>query len=278
MSPRDILQFALTALAGHRLRTGLSLLGVAIGVAAVVVLTALGEGARRYVTDQFATLGTNLLITIPGKTETSGGAPGWGGVPHDLTLDDAEVMQRTLPGLEKLAPLALGNETVAFGDRSRQVPVLGSTYDLLAVRDLHMDAGQFLPRNPMDRGEPVAVLGHALRGELFPGLNPLGKIIRIGSWRMRVIGVLAPRGVHLGMNMDDIVIVPVATTMQMFNRTSLFRIILKARSPADSDRLKQATIALLTERHGEEDVTIITQESVISTFSDILRALTLGPS
>jgi putative ABC transport system permease protein len=276
MSPADTFRFALTALAGHRLRTGLSLLGVAIGVAAVVVLTALGEGARTYVIDQFATLGTNLLVVIPGKTETTGATPGWGGVPHDLTLDDAIALQRALPALDRLAPLSMGNETVASQARSRQIPVIGSTDDMLTVRDLHMAAGQFLPPGPMDRGEPVVVLGRTTARELFPGINPLGEILRIGDWRMRVIGVLGPRGVHLGMDMDDIVIVPVATGMQMFNRTSLYRILLKARTHADTDRLKHDAITLLTQRHREEDVTIITQESVISTFSDILRALTLG--
>jgi putative ABC transport system permease protein len=276
MSLHDTLRFALAALAGHRLRAALSLLGVAIGVAAVVVLTALGEGALRYVTDQFATLGTNLLVVIPGKTETTGGAPGWGGVPNDLTLEDAEALQRSIPALHKLAPLVMGNETVAHGERRRQVAVVGSSHDFLVVREVKMAMGRFLPEMELDRGAAVAVLGRTAAAELFPGGDPLGAVVRIGGWRMRVIGVLARRGVHMGIDMDDVVIIPVATAMRMFNRSSLFRLLLKARTHAEVETVRAQALALLTDRHGEEDVTLITQEAVIDTFGTILRALTLA--
>ena len=125
MSLRDLLGFAARALRGHRLRTGLSLLGVAIGVAAVVTLTALGEGARLYVIGQFASVGTNLLIVVPGRTETTGGMPGMGGVPNDLTLEDARAVLRGVPEIEKAAPIVMGTETVAFGERRRQVALVG---------------------------------------------------------------------------------------------------------------------------------------------------------
>ncbi len=275
MSFADLLHFALAALAGHRLRSALSLVGVAIGVAAVVLLTALGQGARQYVTDQFATLGTHLLVVIPGKVETSGGAPGWGGTPHPLTLDDAAAVAR-LPGVVHMAPLAMGTETVRGGERQRQVAVLGTTAAFLQVRDLSVAAGSFLPHIPMERGAPVVVLGQRVVRELFPGSDPLGQVVRIGGWRMRVVGILAPRGVHLGMDMDDVAIVPVATGMRMFNRASLFRILLEARASADLEGLKHRVVALLVRRHGEEDVTCLTQEAVLATFSSLLDSLTLA--
>ncbi len=276
MSIADLLRFALGALAGHRLRSALSLVGVAIGVAAVVLLTALGEGARQYVTNQFATLGTQLLVVIPGKVETSGGAPGWGGTTHELTLDDAEAVVRAVPQVARMAPLVMGTETVRFGERQRQVAVLGTTTAFLAVRDLSMAAGSFLPEMPAKRGAPVAVVGRRVARELFPGVNPVGQVVRVGGWRMRVVGVLASRGVHLGMDMDDVVVVPVATGMRMFNRASLFRLLLKGRPTADLDRVKQRVVAVLRERHGEEDVTCLTQDAVIATFSSLLDALTLA--
>ena len=124
MSPLDVLGFATRALRGHRLRTALSLLGVAIGVAAVVALTALGEGARRYVLAQFASVGTNMVIVLPGKTETTGAMPGFGGVPHDLTLEDALAVGRGVREVDKLAPMVVGTETVAFGERRRQPDLL----------------------------------------------------------------------------------------------------------------------------------------------------------
>jgi len=114
----DLVRFAARGLTGHGLRTALSLLGVTVGVAAVVVLTAVGEGARRYVVDQFSGLGTNILIVVPGRTETSG-AVGAGGVPNDLTLEDAQAIQRAVPAARRVAPISLGTEQVAYGERRR---------------------------------------------------------------------------------------------------------------------------------------------------------------
>lgn len=276
MSLRDLLGFATRALRGHRLRTGLSLLGVAIGVAAVVTLTALGEGARLYVIGQFASVGTNLLIVVPGRTETTGGMPGMGGVPNDLTLEDARAVLRGVPEIEKAAPLVMGTETVAFGERRRQVALVGGTYEMLEVRRLGIASGRFLPPLEWDRSSPVAVLGGTSAAELFPGRDPVGQIVRVGDWRMRVIGVLASRGQQLGVDMDDVAIVPVATAMKMLNRRSLFRLLLQVRTHADLDRAKERVVRLIAERHGEEDVTGITQDAVLGAFTSILGALTLA--
>jgi putative ABC transport system permease protein len=276
MSWLESFRFAARALSGYVRRTWLALSGVAIGVAAVVVLTALGEGARVYVVQQFAELGTNLVIVLPGKTETTGFAPPIGEAPHDLTLSDAEAVKRSIPGLDHLAPLSIGNDTVSHGDRARQVLVMGSTADLLTVRDLTMASGEFLPEGPMDRGASVVVLGTKVSSELFPGESALGAIVRIGDWRMRVIGILAPRGMHMGMDMNDVVIVPVATCMRMFNHTSLFRILLKLRAHDMIAPVSARLIALLKERHGEEDVTVWTQDAVIGALSSILTVLTIA--
>ncbi|MFQ5744286.1 MAG: ABC transporter permease [Acidobacteriota bacterium] len=272
----DLLGFALRALTGRRLRTGLSMLGVAIGVAAVIMLTALGEGARRYVIDQFSSLGTNLLIVIPGRSETTGSIPGLGGVPNDLTLEDAEVLRRQVRQANRVAPVSMGTENVSFGERSRQVAVLGSTHELLEVRQLQMGRGRFLPAGDWDRGSPVAVLGTAVAQELFAGQNPIGQVVRIGDWRMRVIGVLGEQGVRMGIDMDEIAMVPVATGMRMFNRTSLFRILLKLNAASDLDAGERRVREILIDRHGEEDVTLITQDAVVSTFSSILGVLTMA--
>ena len=276
MSFLDLLGFATRALRGHRLRTALSLLGVAIGVAAVVTLTALGEGARRYVLGQFAAVGSNMVIVLPGKNETSGAMPGLGGVPHDLTLDDALSVARGVREAEKLAPMVVGTETVSFGERKRQVALFGSSHEALEVRRLGMAQGRFLPAIPWDRGAPVAVLGSNLSQELFRAGDPVGQVVRVGDWRMRVIGVLEPRGQQLGIDMDDVVVVPVATAMKMLNRSGLFRLVIQVRTYADLGTAKQAVLKLLKERHGEEDVTVITQDAVVSAFDSILGALTMA--
>lgn len=274
MKPLDLALFAAGALLGHRRRSAFALSGVAVGVAAVVLLTALGEGARRYVVRQFAELGTNLVIVIPGRTETTGMMPGVGSPPEDLTLDDARAIERSVPGVRRLAPVAIGNETVSRGERTRQVAVMGSSSDLLGVRNLALAAGEFLPPGDLERGAPVVVLGERLARELFPRENPLGAVVRIGDWRMRVVGVLAPRGMHVGVDMDDVAIVPVATALAMFDQSSLFRILIEARAHGDVDLVRDRAIELLADRHDERDVTVWTQDSVLGSLSSILDVLT----
>ncbi|HSS52593.1 MAG TPA: ABC transporter permease [Thermoanaerobaculia bacterium] len=275
MTAPDLLRFCFGALSGHRLRTLLSLLGMAIGVAAVITLTALGEGARLYVIDQFASIGTNLLIVVPGKSETTG-IPGIGAAAHDLTLQDAQTILRTIPEAEKMAPLVVGTESVAHGARRRQVPIAGTTQDFLTVRRLTMGHGDFLPAEDIQRGRPVVVLGAKLARELFLAEEPVGQVVRIGGWRMRVIGILAPRGEQLGLDLDDLALVPVATAMRMFDRRSLFRLMVQVRGTAALAPVKEKVIKLFIQRHHEEDVTVLTQDAVVATFSQILGVLTLA--
>ena len=136
MNADDLVQFAAGGVRGHRLRTLLSLLGVAIGVASVVLLTSLGEGARAYVVTQFSSLGSNLLIVLPGKTETTGMAPVMGGVPHDLTLEDCDAIQRRVRGVQRVAPIAVGTGRVQSGPLSREVAIFGTAPAMLGVRRL----------------------------------------------------------------------------------------------------------------------------------------------
>lgn len=275
MSALDVLAYALRALVGHRLRTGLSLLGMAIGVAAVVVLTALGEGARRYVIDQFQGIGTNLVIVVPGKSETTGAIPGVSGVPNDLTLDDAAAIRRRVPGVRRLAPVVVATETVSRGARRRQVAVFGANREYFAIRETGVRHGDLLPAGDDDRGSSVVVLGGKTAEELFGDESPIGEVVRVGSWRLRVIGVLEPKGVQIGVDIDDLVIVPVATAMRLFDRSSLFRILVQVDGADDLEPVKAKITELVTERHGEEDVTVMTQDAVVDTFSSILGVLTL---
>jgi len=271
----DLFLLAGGSLYKHGRRTVLSLLGVAIGVAAVLVLTALGEGARRYVLEQFQSIGSNLVVVLPGKVDTTGAVPGMmTGVPNDMTIADAEAVRRALPSARAVGPVAMGNDTVSFEERSRQVAIAGTTAEIVDIWDLELRAGRFLPSGPWHRGGTVAVLGATVAEELFPGVNPLGKTVRIGSWRMRVTGVMAPRGVQLAFDMDEMVFVPTATVMRMFNRTSLFRIMCKMPAGADLDLAQLHVIDTIVARHGEEDVTVVTQDAVMSSLSAILGVLT----
>jgi putative ABC transport system permease protein len=275
VSALDLVRFAAGALRGHRLRTGLCLLGVAIGVASVIVLTSLGEGARQYVTGEFASLGTNLLIVTPGKTETTGGLPVFGGVPNDLTLADAEAIERFLPQVRRVAPLSMGEASARYGTTSREVTVGGTTADFIRVRGFGVQLGRYLPEGVATQGQRVCVIGADIRRLVFGGQNPLGEWLRLGDERYRVIGVMAPRGTSLGMDLDEVVHVPVRSGMRMFNRSGLFQLYVEVRSHEEIPEAKQAVIDLLRERHdGIEDVTVTTQDAMLSTFGRILTALT----
>ncbi|MDO8293247.1 MAG: ABC transporter permease [Gallionella sp.] len=278
MNLADTLQFASGSLRGSRTRTLLMILAMSIGVAAVVVLSGLGEGARRYVINQFSSLGTNLLIVFPGRTETAGIGPGMlvGQIPRELTLDDAQALLRSR-AIGRIAPLTVGASQISRDALNREVAVLGSTTELLEVRHMSMGQGQFLPAGDVYSSESVCVLGAKLKRELFGQQNAIGAWVRLGDRRFRVIGVLAMQGESMGFNTDEIVIVPVASAHMLFNTSGLFRILVEAKSRDAIERAKQDAEQILSERHGgERDVTVITQDAVLATFDRILRALTLA--
>lgn len=278
MRYRDVLRFARDAAAGYPLRTGLSVLAMAIGVAAVVVLTALGDGARRYVVDQFSSLGTNLVIVLPGRSSTGGFNPANAvtTTPRDLTVQDAAALLRA-PAVKRLAPLLVGTTEINFGGRLREVVLAGSTSSLLEVRNYQLAQGRFLPDDDWNRGAPVAVIGAKIREEIFGSQPAVGQLVRVGDRRLRVVGVLASTGQGMGMNTDELVLVPVALAQAMFNSNTLFRILCEARSREHIEDAKRQIGEILKLRHGgEEDVTVITQDAVLATFDKLLRALTLA--
>ncbi|MCU0241309.1 MAG: ABC transporter permease [Vicinamibacteria bacterium] len=270
----DSASYAAAALCGHRLRTILSVVGLAIGIAAVVALTGLGEGARRYVIREFSALGSNLLIILPGKVETSGGMP-FGGVPHDLTLDDCRAILTRIGRVKELAPVSMGTETIHFAGRRRAVPIVGTTASFLRVRHLVVNTGRFLATNDLDRGDTEVVLGATVARELFGAQSPLGEVVRIGDWRFRVVGVMAPKGRSVGFDVDDIVFVPVQTGMTMLNRNTLFRVLIDVRDYSELDSVREELLRLLSERHRSDDITIISQDAMLASFSAIIGVLTL---
>lgn len=273
----DLLQFAGNALLQNRRRSALSLIGVSIGVVAVVSLTAIGEGGIRFVADQFSSLGASVVIIAPGRNETTGGVPsGIGGIPNDLTLRDSIILERRIQSVRHSVPISVSTDTISFGQRSRNVPIIGATSDFQRLQKLEVASGQFLPEGEADRGDSVVVLGHTVAKELFADGNPLGMTVRIGGWRMRVIGVLAMRGTQLGMQVDESVFIAVATSMRMANRSSVSRIMLELYPKADPDRAIEQVKKLLIEQHDEEDFTCISQDAVLESLSSIIRTIALA--
>lgn len=272
----DILTYAYGGVVGYRLRSLLMLFAMAVGVASVVVLTGLGEGARRYVTGEFASLGTHLLIVLPGRNETTGGAPPlFGETPRDLTLDDALALERSA-AIRRVAPVTVGSAPVSFEQREREAITIGTSADFLHVRRLEILSGRFLPTTDPRRAAPVCVLGGKLKRELFGNRAAVGRWVRVGDRRFRVIGVLASEGRAIGLDLEDMVVVPVASAQALFDTPSLFRILVEARSESLIPKAKRHILRIIRARHeGEDDVTVITQDSVISTFDKIFIALTM---
>ncbi len=274
----DVLRFARDAATGCPMRTTLSVLAMSIGVAAVVILTALGDGARRYVVGQFSSIGTNLVIVLPGRSGTGGFNPANAitTTPRDLTVDDAAALRRA-SAVSRLAPLTVGTSEISFGGRLREIIVAGSTSDFIPIRNFELAQGRGLPEEDWNRGSSVAVIGSKIREELFGNEPAVGQLIRVGDRRLRIVGVLKPVGQGLGMNTDELVIVPVSLAQAMFNSNTLFRILVEAKSREAIPEAKEQVMDILKQRHrGEEDVTVITQDAVLATFDKLLGALTLG--
>ena len=273
----DSVKFTWHTLVFSRLRTSLMLLAMAIGVASVIVLTALGEGARHYVVDQFSSMGSNLLIVLPGRAETTGGAnPSTfiGETPRDLTLEDADSLRR-LPSINYLAPMVVGAAPISHAGLEREVPTFGSSSDMQHIISMDLAQGRFLPESTRHSATPVCVIGATVKKELFKNEGAIGKWVRIGEYRCRVIGVLASEGHSLGMDMDESVIIPVISAQTLFNSPSLFRILITTKSREALNRTKDRVLEIIKQRHqGEEDITVIRQDAILATFDDILKALT----
>ncbi|MGR8980949.1 MAG: ABC transporter permease [Gammaproteobacteria bacterium] len=273
----DTLRQAFIALKFQRLRSGLIILAMSIGISSVSVLVALGNSARNYVVHEFESLGTHLVIVLPGRTETTGGAPPlFGETPRDLTLEDAYALFRS-PHVAAISPLTIGLAPVSSHGLERETNIFGSTHSLLKVRHLTMAQGKFLPQIEADKALPVCVIGQTVRKELFGNQPALGQWLRISDRRFRVIGVLASEGESIGADFDEMVIVPVASAMALFDTHSLFRILVEAKSKESMPKVVDAIKSIIKARHeGEDDITIITQDSVVGTFDKILTVLTLA--
>jgi putative ABC transport system permease protein len=276
MRLQDLVALAFGALRSYRLRSALSMLGIAIGIAAVILLTSIGEGTRRYVLDQFTQFGTNLLAINPGKTETVGIPGALGGTTHKLTLDDAEALRR-VEGVVEVIPVAMGSGRVEANGRSRAVPVYGVTAGMPQVFKFDIRQGSFIPPGDPRRGSNVVVLGPTLKRELFGEDNALGRFVRVAGHRLRVIGIQAPKGTMMGVDIDDLAWVPVSTAMSMFNLDELIEIDVLFSHAGLTDEVASAVRRVLTERHDDnEDFTITTQTDMLEVFGNIMDVITIA--
>lgn len=275
MRGADLLSFSFGAVTGHRLRSALTVLGIAVGIASVVLLTGVGEGVRRFVLGEFTQFGTNIVAITPGKTTTFGLSGATISSVRPLTVDDAQALYR-VPSLEAVVPVIQGNAAVEFGKRSRRTTVIGVGADMPAVWRMDVGSGQFLPDDPFERARGFVVLGAKMRAELFGADNPLGARVRIGSDRFRVIGVMAPKGQMLGFDLDDTVFIPIGKATELFDREGVMEIDVTYAEDVESGEVTAAIRRLLVARHGQEDFTLVTQDKMLEVLGDILDILTAG--
>jgi len=274
----DLLRNAAGSIFFHRLRSGLTMLGVLIGIASVILLTSIGEGTRRYVIGQFTQFGTNIMAINPGRTQTSGMPGALGATVRKLSVDDAEAVRR-LPDVESVVPLIAGTARVESGERARSVLIVGVTSDVPAVFNFQVRQGSFIPAGDPRAGSTVAVLAPKLKRELFGEANALGEHVRVGGRRFRVIGVMEPKGELLGFDLDDRVYIPVSQAQTLFNSDGLWEIDLKFALGARTESVVSEIRRTLKERHrGEEDFTITTQTEMLDVFGRVLGIVSVAVS
>ena len=267
----DYLRWIFRALWMQRLRSVLTIVGFAIGIAAMVLLSSLGEGLRQFVIQEFTQFGSHIVAITPGKTETFG----MGGIlntTRPLSLEDSEALKR-IPGVEQVVPVVFGTAQIKAVGRSRYTDVAGVGALADKAWKLEVSQGSFLPQEDIQRARAFAVLGSKLKRELFGGDNPLGEFVHIGGNRFRVIGVMAPKGQFLGTDLDDMIYIPANKGLQIFNRESLMEVDVFYSPAVPTERLTENIRRLLIERHGFEDFTIVTQDQMMATMDNILRIL-----
>lgn len=260
---------ALGALRANRLRSGLTMLGVVIGVAAVVVLVAIGTGTRHEVERQVEGLGSNLLLVFPGEASFSA-AP----AVSRLTLADVDAITRMVGDRDRVAVQIASGETVRAGTASRFTSVLGvlDTTPNVFVRDLRR--GSYLTRSDVDTARRVAVLGSRVAETLFADRDPIGQQITIAGVRFRVVGLFAPAGPSLGIDRDDQVHIPVTTAHRLLGTDRIDALAVRAPDRERIDELGEQIVAELSQRHPDSEFSAVTQEEIIGVLGDILGILT----
>jgi putative ABC transport system permease protein len=271
----DSAKLATAALSSQRMRSFLTALGIAVGIASVVLLTSIGEGIHKFVLSEFTQFGTNLIAVSPGKTTTAGISGAIISNVRPLSIDDALALGRS-PKILGVVPFVQGNAPVEFGKHSRRTYVFGVGSQVPTVWQMKVGMGRFLPDDDPRTARAFAVLGSTVKDELLGSVNPLGRRIRIGGERYRVIGVMESKGQMLGFDLDDAVYIPTQRALAMFDRESLMEIDMIYGGDSNVDDIVKNVKALLMDRHGAEDFTITTQEQMLDVLGSVLNILTLA--
>jgi putative ABC transport system permease protein len=270
MNLTEAARVAFTAIAANRMRSALTVLGVVIGVMSVVLLVAVGTGARNEVTAGVEELGSNLLLIVPGNFEF-GQAP----TLSKFTLDDVERVQRELGGEIPITGNLASGENVRAGAVDAFTSVIGVTAEFDDVVKREISRGEFLNESDVATGRRVAVLGAGAATSLFPDTDPIAKYVTVAGLRFRVIGVTAEIGASLGVDRDNEVLIPITAAQRLFGTRRVDSMFVKA---PDRDRLQETADTItrvLSERLEPNEFSVVTQDEILGVAGDILDTLTL---
>jgi len=271
----DFVSFTYISLRAQRLRSVLTALGIAVGIAAVILLTSIGEGLHRFVIAEFTQFGTNIISVSPGRVQTHGASLGAVNTVRPLTIDDALALRRA-PYVQLADPVVQGNAEIVHAGKSRRVTLYGVGPDFARALQMRVASGEFLPADDPHGARAFVVLGAKVARELFGGDNPLGSRIRAGSERYRVVGVMQSKGQVLGFDLDDTVYIPVGRALEMFNRDSLQEVHVVYEPTAPLAEVEAGIKRILIARHGAEDFTVTPQQKMLEVFGTVLDAITFA--
>ena len=275
MIAKDFIAFTLASLRAHRMRTALTALGIAVGIASVILLTSIGEGLHRFVIAEFTQFGTNIIGVAPGRIQTHGASLGSVNTVRPLTVDDALALRRA-PHVQYADPLVQGNAEIVHAGKSRRVTLYGTGPDFARALSMRVASGEYLPPDDPHAARAFVVLGARVARELFGADNPLGARIRAGGERYRVVGVMESKGQILGFDLDDTVFIPVSRALDMFNRESLQEIHVTYEPTAPLAEVEEGLRRILVARHGSEDFTLTPQQKMLEVFGTVLDAITFA--
>jgi putative ABC transport system permease protein len=281
MSPTELFTLGLQALSRNRMRSALTVLGIVIGVAAVIATLAIGQGAREAVQAQIRSLGANTL-TVMGGTVTSGGARMGGGTNTSLTAEDAEAIKKECPAVQAVAPIVRTNAQVVYGASNWGTQIQGTTADFPIVRAWPVASGVFITDSDVRGAAKVCVLGAGVAQELYGDADPIGTTIRIKDMPFKVVGVLSEKGGQSwGGSQDDVIMVPLTTAQRkLANRTHVNSIGVSAVSERDVSAAEEQVTALLRQRHRiregmDQDFFLFTQQEIASSAAETSKVMTL---
>lgn len=277
----ETIKLALTALRANKLRSGLTMLGVIIGVTSVILLTSIGTGLQNYLNQQFETLGANVLVVLPGSFGSEGGGlnsiqgpPNFQG--SKLNLSHVRDLEKLGPPITAVAPVFELATKAGYQNKSNSITLIGTTEQYVKVRRLNLQKGRGLTQSDLDSARRVAVIGPSLAEKLFGGADPEGKQITISQRRFEVIGVTEKQGSMLGFDIDNVAYIPITTAQRIIGFENLMQILIKVEGKDKLGEAQEITRAYFLKKITKDDFSVLDQRQILNVINQILGVLTLA--